>query len=114
MIGHYQHNRLLIHFVDHFTDQLIHTLIQILDHVSILVHLFPSISGMTIVEAAEEHMLNSIGRVKHACNEPSRRSLNGTENHFLALLVEQPCLLQKSFLIQNSFIQGPRVLSESK
>ena len=69
---------------------------------------------MTIVEASEEHMLNSIGCVKHARGKPSRRSVNGTEKHFLPLLVQQPCLLQKSFFIQDAFIQGPCVFSESK
>src|SRR5262245_34389560 len=106
MIRHYQHNRLLIHFVDHFTDQLIHAFVQILDHASILVHFFPSIGGVSVVEASEEHMLNSIGSVKHACGQPSWRSVNGSEKHFLALLVQQPCLLQKSLFIQHSFIQG--------
>jgi len=63
-------------------------------------------------EVAVEHVLHPVGGVEHHRHDPLAGLADAVEEQRLALVVNQPRLLEEPLLVEHPLVQGPGVLGE--
>ena len=67
---------------------------------------------MRLVDVAPERVLETVGAVEYARDQPSRDLVDGVKKHLLALAVHVEALLDELIIIDDIFIQCPGVFGK--
>lgn len=75
---------------------------------------FAFVRRMIVIEAAEKHMLNTIGRIEYTDADTLGSSVQGFEEHLFSFLAVEVGLFEKAFFINDPFVQRPRIFGQTK
>jgi hypothetical protein len=114
MIGNHHQQRVIIDLFHHASDEAIHALVQILNHLGMLAVRHITSRRMVFFQVAPEHVLDAVGGIENTGAKSLFRFIQRIEEHPLAIFVIAVRLCQERIIIEDMFIERPRVFRQAE
>ena len=113
VVGDHHEQRVIVDLFHHATDEFIHALVELLNHLAPLTLRHTAGGRMIFFEIPPEHVLDAVGGIEDAGAESLLRLVQGIEQHAFAIFVIAVRLREKCIVIEHMFVQRPSVFGEA-
>ena len=110
----HQHRVVAVALRDRLADEVVHAAVEVADDVAAVEDALFGPGGVAIVDVAPEGVLETVGAVEDADDQPARDLVDRVEEHRLALAVGVEALLDELVVVDDVLVQRPGVLGEAE
>ena len=114
VVGDDHEQSFIVDLLDNAADELVHAVVEFLNHVRALVARNVTRRGMIFFEITPEHVLHAVGRVEHAGAETLLCFAERVEEHAFAVFMVRVALRQERVVVENFFVESPGIFGKAK
>ena len=112
MIGDHHQQRVVVDLLHHASNEAVHPLIQILNHLRMLAVRHIARRRMIFVQITPEHVLDAVGRIEDAGAKSLLRFIERIKQHALAVFMIAVSLREKRIVVEHMLVQSPRIFRQ--